>query len=85
MPLLAGIAAGLASMAAPAAAGLADGPARLALLPGAAFGLCAILSPTLRCVAGLLLARLPRTEAQWRALNVALALLLAASVVPIRF
>lgn len=66
-------------------AGLADGPARLALLLGATFGLCAVLSLSLWCVAGLLLARLLRTEAQWRALNLALGALLAASVVPIWF
>lgn len=64
-------------------AALADGPARLALLLGTTFGLLAVLSLSIWCAAGLLLARLLRTEAQWRALNLALGALLAASVVPI--
>lgn len=63
--------------------GLADGPARLGLLLGVTFGLFAALSLALWCAAGLLLARLLRTEAQWRALNAALGALLAASIVPI--
>lgn len=62
---------------------LAEGPARLALLLGLAFGSFSLLSMSAWCLAGLLLARLLRREAQWRALNIALALLLAASVVPI--
>jgi threonine/homoserine/homoserine lactone efflux protein len=62
---------------------LADGPARLALLLGLAFGAFSVLSMSVWCVAGLLLARTLRRDAQWRALNIALALLLVASVVPI--
>lgn len=64
-------------------ADLADGPAGLALLLGTTFGLCATFSLSVWCAAGLLLARALRTEAQWRALNLALGALLAASVVPI--
>ena len=61
-------------------AALADGPLQLALLLGAVFGLAAALSLSLWCVAGTLLARLLRTERQWRALNIVLGLLLAASI-----
>ncbi len=64
-------------------AALADGPARLGLLLGVTFGLSAALSLSLWCAAGLLLARALRSEAQWRVLNIALGLLLAASIVPI--
>ena len=64
-------------------AALAHGPARLGLLLGVAFGLAALLSLSLWCVAGFLLARRLRTERQWRALNIVLGSLLAASVVPI--
>lgn len=64
-------------------AALADGPVRLGLLLGITFGLCAAASLSLWCVAGLLLARALRTEAQWRALNVVLGILLAASVLPV--
>ncbi len=64
-------------------AALANGPARLGLLLGITFGLAAALSLSLWCVAGLLLARALRTEAQWRTLNVVLGALLAASIVPI--
>ena len=61
-------------------AALADGPLQLALLFGAVFGLAAAFSLSLWCVAGTLLARLLKTERQWRALNVVLGLLLAASI-----
>ncbi len=64
-------------------AALANGPIRLGLLLGIVFGLSAALSLSLWCVAGLLLARALRTEAQWRTLNLALGALLAASIVPI--
>ncbi|CCV08694.1 Lysine exporter protein (LYSE/YGGA) [Mesorhizobium metallidurans STM 2683] len=63
-------------------AALANGPLQLALLLGAVFGLAAALSLSLWCVAGTLLARLLGTERQWRVLNIALGLLLAASIVP---
>lgn len=61
---------------------LASGPFQLAALLGSAFGLAAAVSLSLWCLAGLLLARLLRTERQWRLLNAALGVLLAASVVP---
>ncbi|TGQ36448.1 LysE family translocator [Mesorhizobium sp. M00.F.Ca.ET.216.01.1.1] len=63
-------------------AALADGPMQLALLLGAVFGLAAAVSLSLWCVAGTLLARLFRTERQWRVLNTVLGLLLAASIIP---
>ena len=64
-------------------AGLAGGPMQLGLLLGITFGLCALLSLSLWCTAGLLFARLLQTDLQWRALNTTLAVLLAASIVPI--
>lgn len=64
-------------------AALASGPFQLALLLGATFALASLFSLTTWCVAGLLLARTLRTEAQWRALNTALGLLLVVSIVPI--
>ncbi|WP_404925163.1 LysE family translocator [Mesorhizobium sp. ORM16] len=63
-------------------AALADGPARLALLLGSTFGLTAAFSLSLWCVAGMLLARLLKTEQQWRTLNILLGLVLAASIIP---
>lgn len=61
-------------------AGLASGAAELAALLGTVFGIFALLSLMIWCVAGLLLARLLRSPWQWRLLNVALALALAASI-----
>jgi threonine/homoserine/homoserine lactone efflux protein len=63
-------------------AALASGPFQLAVLLGLTFGLAATVSLSLWCVAGLLLARLLRTDRQWRLLNVLLGLLLAVSIVP---
>ena len=63
-------------------AALASGPMQLALLLGATFGLAAAASLSLWCVAGMLLGRLLKTEWQWRALNIVLALVLAASIIP---
>ncbi len=48
----------------------------------AAFGVAATLSLVLWCVAGEVLARRLRSARQWRVLNGALAVLLAASIVP---
>ncbi len=62
---------------------LASGPLQLALLLGSAFGLAAAVSLSLWCMAGRLLARLLRTERQWRMLNAVLGVLLAASIIPI--
>ncbi len=61
---------------------LASSPLQLAVLLGSAFGLAAAVSLSLWCMAGLLLARLLRTERQWRVLNAALAVLLAVSIIP---
>ncbi|MGF6776732.1 LysE family translocator [Paraburkholderia sp. GAS334] len=61
---------------------LATGPLRLAALLGSAFGIAAVVSLSLWCVAGMVLARLLKTPRQWRVLNVALGVLLAASIVP---
>ncbi len=72
----------MALAAAASFAGLASGPLRLAALLGAAFGLAAAVSLSLWCAAGLLLARLLRTERQWRVLNAVLGLLIVTSVVP---
>nr|WP_298682171.1 LysE family translocator [uncultured Dongia sp.] len=60
----------------------ASGPGHLALLLGAAFGVAGMLSMMLWCSAGLMLAKLLRSERQWRMLNICLALLLALSIVP---
>ncbi|MCP4565762.1 MAG: LysE family translocator [Bosea sp.] len=59
---------------------LARGAGELAALLGTVFGVLALLSLMLWCVAGLLLARLLTQAWQWRALNIALALALAASI-----
>ncbi|PRH47102.1 LysE family translocator [Burkholderia multivorans] len=63
-------------------AALAAGPVRLGALLGLAFGLAAMASLSLWCFAGLLFARMLRTERQWRCLNVGLGLLLVGSIVP---
>ena len=61
---------------------LAEGPLQLGTLLGVTFGIAAIISLSLWCIAGLALARLFHTESQWRLFNLALALLLVASIVP---
>ena len=61
---------------------LASSPNRLALLLGAAFGLAACVSLALWCALGMLLARFLRTPLQWRIVNLAMGMLLAASIVP---
>jgi threonine/homoserine/homoserine lactone efflux protein len=63
-------------------ASLAAEPSHLAATLGCAFGLAAILSLSLWCAAGLLLARLLRTDTQWHVLNALLGVLLAISIVP---
>ena len=62
-------------------ASLAHGPVRLGAVLGLAFGLAAIISLSLWCLAGLLMARLLRTAAHWRAFNGVLAGILAGSIV----
>lgn len=61
----------------------ADGPLQLALLLGSILGGAAAVSLCLWCLSGMLLARLLRSETQWRVFNRALGLLLAASIVQI--
>jgi threonine/homoserine/homoserine lactone efflux protein len=61
---------------------LADDPVKLGLLLAGVFGVAAIVSLLLWCSGGQVLARLLKTERQWRAVNIALALLLAASILP---
>lgn len=61
---------------------LAAHPLQLALLLGSAFGFAAAVSLSIWCYAGHVLARLLRTARQWQAVNMALGVLLAASVIP---
>jgi len=61
---------------------LADDPVKLGLLLAGVFGVAAIASLLLWCSGGQVLARLLKTEQQWRAVNIALALLLVASILP---
>jgi threonine/homoserine/homoserine lactone efflux protein len=63
-------------------AALASGPFQLAILLGLTFGLAATASLSLWCMAGQLLARLLRTDRDWRGLNAVLGVLLAASIIP---
>ena len=63
-------------------AALAGGPFQLGVLLGCAFGVAAILSLSLWCTVGFLLARRLRTAKQWRVLNVLLGLLLVISIFP---
>jgi threonine/homoserine/homoserine lactone efflux protein len=61
---------------------LASNPNRLAMLLYAAFGVAACASLALWCALGVLLSRLFRTPRHWRMLNLAMGLLLAASIIP---
>ena len=61
---------------------LVAGPWQLALLLAAAFGVISGLSLCLWCLAGGALGRLLRSDLQWRLLNGGLAVLLAASILP---
>lgn len=62
---------------------LTTSPTELALILGATFGVCAIFALSIWSVAGLMLARVLRTDLHWRFTNVILGLLLAASIIPI--
>ena len=62
---------------------MAAGPLQLAAVLGAAFGVAAIVSLMVWCLAGQMLATMLRTERQWRNVNGALALLLALSIAPL--
>ncbi|RDV00867.1 LysE family translocator [Trinickia dinghuensis] len=61
---------------------LATNPNKLALLLAAAFGVAACASLTLWCSLGVLIARFFSTPRHWRILNLAMGVLLAASIVP---
>jgi threonine/homoserine/homoserine lactone efflux protein len=63
-------------------AALAPDPLRLAVLLGLSFGIAASVSLSVWCLAGLMFARLLRTDSQWRILNGTLALLLVMSIIP---
>lgn len=75
----------MTSGAAVSFAALAQSPAGLALLLGAVFGVAALCSLVIWCVAGHALARLLRAAWQWRTLNVLLAILLVLSIFPMWF
>jgi threonine/homoserine/homoserine lactone efflux protein len=72
----------LAVGAAGAYTALADDPVQLGLLLAAVFGIAATASLLLWCSGGQVLARLLKSELQWRVVNIALALLLVASILP---
>ena len=61
---------------------VADNPAELALIMGSVFVVAASLSLSLWSAGGALLARIIRTDFQWRVLNIFLAVLLALSILP---
>ncbi|WP_299619127.1 LysE family translocator [Pelagibius sp.] len=64
-------------------AALSGSPSQLALIMAATFGSAAIGSLTLWCAGGMAVARILRSERQWRLVNALLGLLLAASILPI--
>ncbi|AMJ61130.1 LysE family translocator [Bosea sp. PAMC 26642] len=66
-------------------AALAETPSQLALALGVVFVVLSSLSLMLWCAAGLVLGKLLRSDAHWRALNIVLGLLLVASIVPMWF
>ncbi|WP_438816507.1 LysE family translocator [Taklimakanibacter deserti] len=72
----------MTSAAALSFAALANNPSALALLLGVAFGAAAILSLSLWCVAGQLLARFLTADWQWRLTNMLLGAFLALSIIP---
>ena len=62
--------------------GLTNNPYGLGLLMAVVFAGAAALSLSLWCLGGEWLAQRLKTEAQWRATNISLGLLLAASIIP---
>ena len=64
-------------------AALSESPQGLALLLGLVFAALSMLSLALWCVAGVMLARVLKSEMQWRILNLTLGGLLVASMVPL--
>ncbi|MEV7045571.1 LysE family transporter [Amycolatopsis sp. NPDC051061] len=73
----------MTAAAAASFASLVAGPGSLAALFGTVFAIAASVSLLVWCLLGVVLGRLLTTPLQWRVLNVILALLLVASVVPI--
>lgn len=73
----------MALSAAASFGGLAGGPLHLAALLGATFGIAASVALSLWCSTGLLLARLLRSDRQWRIVNASLGLLLVVSILPL--
>lgn len=71
--------------AAASLAALAGNPLQLGVLLGGFFAVGALLSLSLWCLAGLVLARLLRTDTQWRILNAGLGVMLAVSIAPMWF
>ncbi|MGH6619175.1 MAG: LysE family translocator [Alphaproteobacteria bacterium] len=69
--------------AAAAYAGIAADPLQLALLLSAVFGGTAALALSLWCAGGIMLGRNVQTASQWQAVNAALGLLTAASIIPL--
>jgi threonine/homoserine/homoserine lactone efflux protein len=66
-------------------AALADNPLQLGALVGTFFAFGALPSLSLWCLAGLLLARLLRTDTQLRMLNIVLGVPHAVSIAPVWF
>ncbi len=75
----------MTSGAAVSFAALANSPTHLALLLGLVFGVAALVSLVIWCVAGQALAHVFRAPWQWRTLNVLLAILLVLSIFPMWF
>ena len=71
--------------AAGAYAGFASSPLELALLLAAAFGGAAMGAMVLWCLGGAVLGRMLRTDAQWFAVNLVLAIVTVASVATVWF
>lgn len=61
---------------------LASGPAHLALILSLTFGTTASVSLVIWCLAGQMLARVLRSDGQWRMLNATLGVLLVLSIIP---
>lgn len=64
-------------------ASLADSSLRLAFILATVFGSAALVSLTLWCIGGQWLSSILHTDRQWRIVNIALGLLLAASIISI--
>jgi threonine/homoserine/homoserine lactone efflux protein len=62
-----------------------ESPLYLALILGGTFGIAAIMSLSLWCFTGLILARIIKTDTQWHILNALLGVLLVISIIPMWF